>query len=171
MSGVKRITTFMTAHRDGFASLEEVADAIAAYNPLRPRPASLDGLRKNVRLHEDGRWYWHWDPEFMRIDDEPQRHVAPGRLARAAETLTIPTLIVRGRQSDMVSDAAIEDMQRLVPHAETADVSAAGHMVAGDDNDVFTARLEGFLDAVSESLGAQATQVTQSQAPSQADGA
>ncbi len=148
MTGVKRITSFMTSHRDGFASLEDVADAIAAYNPLRPRPASLDGLRKNVRLHEDGRWYWHWDPEFMRIDDEPKRHVAAGRLAAAAERLTIPTLIVRGRESDMVSDASIEDMKRLVPHAETVDVRAAGHMVAGDDNDVFTVSLESFLDSV-----------------------
>src|SRR5579871_4407004 len=32
-AGVNRIRAFMTAHLDGFASLEEVADAIAAYNP------------------------------------------------------------------------------------------------------------------------------------------
>jgi pimeloyl-ACP methyl ester carboxylesterase len=148
IAGVKRITDFMTAHRDGFATLEQVADAIAAYNPLRPRPASLDGLRKNVRQREDGRWYWHWDPEFMRIDDEPQRHVPARRLAVAARKLRLPTLIVRGGESDLVSDAAIEDMTQLVPHASTVDVRAAGHMVAGDDNDVFTADLESFLDSL-----------------------
>jgi len=144
-AGVARIRDFMTAAPDGFASLEEVADAIAAYNPLRPRPRNLDGLRKNVRQRADGRWYWHWDPAFMRIDDEPQRRIDPERLRTAAAHLTIPTLIVRGVQSDVVSDAGLADMLTLIPHAQTVDVAAAGHMVAGDDNDVFADRLEAFL--------------------------
>ncbi len=37
------------------------------------------------------------------------------------------------------------DMLRRIPAAEVADVAAAGHMVAGDDNDVFATALEGFL--------------------------
>jgi pimeloyl-ACP methyl ester carboxylesterase len=146
--GVERIRDFMAAHGDGFASLDEVADAIVAYNPVRKRPRNLDGLRKNVRQRADGRWYWHWDPAFLRIDDEPQRRTNPERLAAAAAHLTVPTLIVRGKQSDVVSDAGLADMLRLVPHAETVDVAAAGHMIAGDDNDVFTSRLETFLAGV-----------------------
>jgi pimeloyl-ACP methyl ester carboxylesterase len=143
--GVARIRDFMNAAPGGFSSLEEVADAIAAYNPLRPRPRNLDGLRKNVRQQADGRWYWHWDPAFMRIDDEPQRHIDPERLRAAAAHVTVPTLIVRGVQSDVVSDAGLTDMLELIPHAQTVDVPAAGHMVAGDDNDVFADRLEAFL--------------------------
>jgi pimeloyl-ACP methyl ester carboxylesterase len=146
--GVARIRDFMAAHGDGFASLDDVADAIVAYNPVRKRPRNLDGLRKNVRQRADGRWYWHWDPAFIRIDDEPQRRIDPNRLAAAASHLTVPTLIVRGRQSDVVSDAGLADMLRLVPHAEAVDVAAAGHMIAGDDNDVFTSRLEAFLARV-----------------------
>jgi non-heme chloroperoxidase len=146
--GVARIRRFMTAHLDGFASLEEVADAIAAYNPVRRRPRNLDGLRKNVRLGEDGRWYWHWDPEFMGIDDEPRRRVGDERLRVAASRLTIPTLVVRGAHSDVVSDAGMADMLELVPQAQVADVRAAGHMVAGDDNDVFTERLGAFLESL-----------------------
>jgi pimeloyl-ACP methyl ester carboxylesterase len=147
--GVARIRDFMAANGDGFASLDDVADAIVAYNPLRKRPRNLDGLRKNVRQRADGRWYWHWDPAFLRIDDEPQRRIDPERLAAAAAQLTVPTLIVRGKQSDVVSDAGLADMLRLVPHAEAVDVAAAGHMIAGDDNDVFTSRLEAFLARVS----------------------
>lgn len=143
--GVARIRDFMAASPDGFSSLQEVADAIAAYNPMRPRPRTLDGLRKNVRRHADGRWYWHWDPAFMRIDDEPQRRISPERLRVAASELTIPTLIVRGAQSDVVSDSGLADILRLIPHAQTVDVQAAGHMVAGDDNDVFADQLEAFL--------------------------
>ena len=61
-----RIGAFMSEHMEsGFGSLEEVADAVAAYNPHRPRPTDLSGLKKNVRQRDDGRWVWHWDPRFM----------------------------------------------------------------------------------------------------------
>ena len=147
-NGVDRILAFLAAHADGFASLEEVADAITAYNPIRRRPRSLEGLKKNVRLRPDGRWYWHWDPAFIRIADEPQRRVDPNRLRAAASHLLIPTLLVRGMHSDVVSDAGMADMMRLVQHAESVEIPAAGHMVAGDDNDVFATRLETFLSGL-----------------------
>jgi non-heme chloroperoxidase len=147
-AGVERIRDFMTARPDGYGSLEEVADAIAAYNPLRSRPRSLDGLRKNVRMGADGRWHWHWDPTFMRIDDEPQRRIDPSRLRAAAAAVSIPTLIVRGVQSDVVSNDGLADMMARIPAATSVDVAAAGHMVAGDDNDVFATALEAFLEQV-----------------------
>jgi non-heme chloroperoxidase len=143
--GVERIRDFMTARPEGFATLEEVADAVAAYNPNRPRPRNLEGLRKNVRQAEDGRWYWHWDPVFMSIPDEPQRLVRQERLKAAAKRLVAPTLIVRGMRSDIVSDEGLEDMRRRVPGARVVEVGAAGHMVAGDDNDVFAGALADFL--------------------------
>ena len=146
--GVDRIVAFMAGHLDGFSSLEEVADAITAYNPIRRRPRSLEGLKKNVRLRPDGRWYWHWDPAFIRIADEPQRRVDPNRLRAAASHLLIPTLLVRGVHADVVSDARMADMMRLVQHAESVETPAAGHMVAGDDNDVFATRLETFLSGL-----------------------
>lgn len=146
--GVKRITDFMTSVPEGYESLGAVADAIAAYNPLRPRPRNLDGLRKNVRQGDDGRWHWHWDPAFMRIDNEPQRGFDQERLAASARKIVCPTLIVRGGRSDVLSDAGIEDMVGLIPHAEVVEVAGAGHMVAGDDNDVFGNALQDFLGRI-----------------------
>jgi pimeloyl-ACP methyl ester carboxylesterase len=64
----------------------------------------------------------------------------------AARRITVPTLLVRGADSDVVSEAGAREMQELIPHAEVVEVPAAGHMIAGDDNDVFTERLSGFLD-------------------------
>jgi pimeloyl-ACP methyl ester carboxylesterase len=152
--GVMRIRDFMTAHDQGFSSLEEVADAVAAYNPVRRRPRDPEGLRKNVRQRADGRWYWHWDPAFMHMDDEPHLSVEPQRLRIAASHVTIPTLVVRGAQSDVVSDAGLADMLRLIPQAESVDVQAAAHMVAGDDNDVFADRLEAFLARLDDNADA-----------------
>jgi pimeloyl-ACP methyl ester carboxylesterase len=145
--GVARIGAFMLGHLDGFANLEEVADAVAAYNPHRPRPSDLSGLRKNVRQHDDGRWYWHWDPRFMTPGrmDEPRSIHNEARLEAAARALTLPVLLVRGRQSDVLSEAGAHHLQALVPHARSVDVAGAGHMVAGDRNDVFNDAVVGFL--------------------------
>src|SRR5215510_12408056 len=41
--GVDRIRAFMTGNPNGFATLEEAADAVAAYIPHRPRPKDLSG--------------------------------------------------------------------------------------------------------------------------------
>jgi pimeloyl-ACP methyl ester carboxylesterase len=148
--GTRRINDFMLEHAEtGFADLDEVASAVAAYNPHRPRPTNLDGLRKNVRQHEDGRWYWHWDPRMMPRDaDEPTRHIDVERLRAAARAVTVPTLLVRGRYSDVLSEQGVRDFQELVPHAEFVAVSDAGHMVAGDDNDAFANAVRVFLDAL-----------------------
>jgi len=147
-AGTDRIRGFMTAHPEGFASLDEVAEAIEAYNPVRKRRRNLDGLKKNVRLGDDGRWRWHWDPAFMAIGDEPQRFADPKRVEAAAAALTIPTMVVRGAHSDVVSDEGLAHMLALVPHAQVVEVGAAAHMVAGDDNDVFATRLGAFLDSL-----------------------
>jgi pimeloyl-ACP methyl ester carboxylesterase len=148
-AGAARIVAFMRARPEGFASLEEAADAVAAYNPHRARPATTEGLRRNLRLHEDGRWHWHWDPAFMR--QEPTRDsrlLNERRLAAAAQALTVPTLLVRGMQSDVVSTAGAAELLELVPTARVVDVRGTGHMVAGDDNDVFTQELLRFLDGL-----------------------
>src|SRR5690606_19798985 len=147
-AGIAHIQSFLTAAPDGFASLEEAAAAIAAYNPNRPRPRSTEGLRKTLRQGPDGRWRWHWDPRFLGGGSEPERELRADRLARAAERVAVPTLIVRGANSDIVSEEGLQEMLRLIPHAEVVEVAAAGHMIAGDDNDVFTARLTGFLEAL-----------------------
>ena len=63
--------TFMRQGLDGFPDLEAAADAIASYNPHRPRPKDLSGLTKNLRQRDDGRWYWHWDPRFMAPEEPP----------------------------------------------------------------------------------------------------
>ena len=148
--GTRRIGEFMREHAEtGFASLSEVADAVAAYNPHRPRPANLDGLRKNVRQRQDGRWYWHWDPRMMQRDvDEPTRRVAVERLRAAARAVTVPTLLVRGRQSDVLSPEGVRDFRELVPHAQFVAVGDAGHMVAGDDNDAFANAVRLFLNGL-----------------------
>jgi pimeloyl-ACP methyl ester carboxylesterase len=149
LSGVERILGFMTAQLDeGFASVDEAADAIASYLPHRPRPRDLSGLAKNLRRGADGRFRWHWDPAFVRGPHWAAVHPHRERLLIAAERLTVPTLLVRGRRSALVTDEAVRE---FLAHAKTArfrDVSGADHMIAGDRNDAFNACVREFLDAI-----------------------
>lgn len=146
-AGANRIMEFMKGGEDGFASLEEVADAVSAYNPHRPRPKDISGLEKNLRLGDDGRYRWHWDPDFMKVDPnhEGENFVTPTLLDDAAASLELPTLLVRGRMSDLLSEEGAKTFLEQVPHADFADVSGAGHMVAGDRNDLFSEAVLGFL--------------------------
>jgi len=145
VSGAERVRAFMMAFPDGFESLDQAADVIAAYLPHRPRPRALGGLTKSLRQGPDGRWRWHWDPRFLGGSRPPSDVANPPRLAAAARGLTVPTLLVRGRMSDVLSEDGAQHFQQLVPHARYVDVSDAGHMVAGDRNDLFTDAVLDFL--------------------------
>jgi pimeloyl-ACP methyl ester carboxylesterase len=146
--GTQTILNFMSANmEDGFASLEEAADSIATYLPHRRRPKSTDGLAKNLRLHDDGRYRWHWDPHFVTS----KKRVAarnPERMLQASRNLRLPTLLVRGRMSELVTPEAAREFLDIVPDAAFVDVSGAGHMVAGDRNDAFTVAVAEFLEAL-----------------------
>jgi non-heme chloroperoxidase len=154
IAGAERVRAFMSAFPEGFASLEEAADVVAAYLPHRPRPRALGGLTKSLRQGPDGRWRWHWDPRFLGGARPPSDVANPPRLAAAARGLTVPTLLVRGRQSDVLSEDGAEHFLRLVPHARYVDVSEAGHMVAGDRNDLFTDAVVAFLAGLSNGRAA-----------------
>lgn len=142
-AGVERVMDFLGRHRDGFDTLDQVADAVAAYLPHRPRPDNAEGLLRNLR-QRDGRWYWHWDPDLLNgLEDQPAVRIA--EMEAAAEALTIPVLLVRGGKSDVVSDEGAAAFLALAPHARLAEISAAAHTAAGDDNDAFTDAVAGFV--------------------------
>jgi len=135
-NGSARIREFMFSGLHGFGSLEEAADAVAAYLPHRTRPRSPEGLKKNLRLR-DGRWYWHWDPAFMtKPGDDPELRTE--KFEQAAADLAIPVLLIRGKLSDVVSPEGVRHFLETVPNAEFVELSDAGHTAAGDDNDAFS---------------------------------
>jgi len=143
VEGVDRIQAFMTQKPEGFDSLEEVAEAISLYQPHRTRPKDLGGLAKNVRLGSDGKYHWHWDPRIRanRLDLAKRQE----RLEACARKLTLPTLLVRGGISDVLTEEGVRAFLALCPRAEYVNIVSAGHMVAGDRNDVFGRAVTDFL--------------------------
>lgn len=141
----ERIHAFMRRSQSGFATLEEAIDYVAAYNPHRVRPVDGRGLLRNLRRKEDGRFYWHWDPAIIGNGWRSPRERSTERLLAAATLVRVPVLLVRGLQSEIVSEQGIAEFQRHLPSLEVCDVAGAGHMVAGDKNDAFNRCVIQFL--------------------------
>lgn len=147
IGGANEVIAFMESAPDGFTSLEEAADAVSAYLPHRPRPTNTNGLKRNLRLR-NGRYYWHWDPAFMQIGRDAQAKFdsqGPNPMESVARAIDIPTLLIRGSRSRIVSEASAREFLEMVPHAEFVDIAGAHHMVAGDANDAFNDAVFGFI--------------------------
>lgn len=157
--GVERILAFMSAHPDGFESLDAAADSIAAYLPHRPRKSG-DGLRSLLRSTADGRWNWHWDPRLVaELARDSEQHQSA--IADAARKVQCPLLLVSGGRSDLVTPQTVEEFLALAPHAQHVHLPDATHMVAGDDNDAFTAAVLNYLDTLPPASAAAASARTE----------
>lgn len=143
-AGMQRFLGFMTAFPDGFESLHHASEVIAAYLPHRRSRKSPEELRELLREGEDGRWRWHWDP---RLVDELARDSAQHQdaIADSARAIRCPILLISGGRSDLVSEKTVEEFKALSPHARHVHLPQATHMVAGDDNDAFSATVLEYL--------------------------
>ena len=145
--GKARIIEFMQSNLSGFANTDEAADSISAYLPHRPKPKDSSGLLRNLRLNDDGRYYWHWDPAFF-TGVNATHNDPDSRNASAAANVTIPTLLLRGEHSELVSEQAVEKLLKMIPGSKYVDISDAHHMIVGDNNDAFSGAVYEFLSEI-----------------------
>ena len=144
-AGSDRIVSFMLSGEAGFESLEDVAKSISDYLPHRQKPKDLQGLKKNLRLKEDGKYYWHWDPRFIRRRPGSRDKGYFDLQLKAAQKVVVPTLLMRGALSDVVTMEDVEYFLSGIGHAKFVEIEKAAHMIAGDRNDVFAEEAIKFL--------------------------
>jgi len=163
-AGLQRILGFMTAFPEGFASLEQAAEAIAGYLPHRAGRKSPDALRELLREGDDGRWRWHWDPRLVdELARDSERH--QDDIAAATRAVRCPLLLVSGGRSDLVSERTVADFLQLAPHARHVQLADATHMLAGEDNDRFTATVLEYLAELDRTEGTGSSAVQRAPAP------
>ena len=147
-AGSDRIVSFMLSGEAGFESLEDVAKSISDYLPHRQKPKDLQGLKKNLRLKEDGKYYWHWDPRFIRRRPGSRDKGYFDLQLKAAQKVVVPTLLMRGALSDVVTMEDVEYFLSVIGHAKFVEIEKAAHMIAGDRNDVFAEEALKFLKSL-----------------------
>jgi len=133
--GTQRIWSFLQASANGFDTIEEAADTMEHYAE-REVGRNYFRLRNSIRIGDDGRIYWRWDPKAAHED-----HLSPSgieeRLAESSAKLEIPTLLVRGTLSDLVTDECVTHFRRCQPKAEVFDIVGGGHLMKTQRLDVF----------------------------------
>ena len=76
-------------------------------------------------------------------------HLLIGSVAeRVVRFAHCPVLVLRGSQSDVLSDAGAQEVAKLIPDARLATIGAAGHHAAGDNPETTVTLVRGFLDEI-----------------------
>lgn len=145
--GVDTIRGFFQASRDGFASLDDAADALA-HHLGQPRLQDPSGLSKAMRKGQHDRLYWQWDPatvspQFLNPPSEGEA------LEEAAAIIRAPVVMVRAELSTIVTDESVALFRKLTPQLDVQLAKGVGHMFTGDRNDAFG---EALLDQLSRHM-------------------
>jgi hypothetical protein len=104
-------------------------------------------MRHRLRPTENGKYTWKFDRRFrdkesgLRIGSELSNDESWQLFRR----VSVPTLLVRGADSDVLSEEVAQRAAREMPRARLVVVPSAGHSVPGDNPDDFTAAVRDFL--------------------------
>ena len=141
--GVENIRSFIQAP-DVLDSFEAFVERAHQFNPRRSLENIRNRLTHNLKQLPDGRWTWKYDSALR----SPNRGFQGGALTNLwddVHKIKCPTLIVRGGESDILSDESAAKMQAAIAHSQLVTVPGAGHSVMGDNPAAFVAAVRGFL--------------------------
>ena len=142
-AGMERVQNFLQISMKGFDSIEEAAGVLEKYAE-RQIGHNYFRLRNSIRTEPNGRIYWRWDPEAA-TEKSLARPDIEDLLTEAAAHLKIPTLLVRGTESDLVTDDCVSHFKQTLPSAEVFNIEGGGHLMKTQDLTVFCEATIDFL--------------------------
>lgn len=147
--GVARILSYAGGPRPDAATLEEAAAQIRAVNevafPGRDAAFWTAFARKTYRPTTEGRWRLDYDPRIGEAlaKTPPAPDLAPAFASLAA----VPTLVLRGALSDLLTPPIVREMRALHPDFYYAEIPDVGHAPTLDEPESVRAIL-GLLQSV-----------------------
>jgi pimeloyl-ACP methyl ester carboxylesterase len=147
----QHITDFVNGP-PSFASLDELLERTARFNPARSRSSLRRGILHNAEQQPDGTWVWRWARHRR-----PAAPASPAPASQAADTryaplwealssITVPLLLARGMRPDSVlGDDDEREVLRRLPSAQVIHVEEAGHSLQGDTPLELAAIIEDFV--------------------------
>ncbi|MGI8926829.1 MAG: alpha/beta fold hydrolase, partial [Tepidiformaceae bacterium] len=129
---------------------EEFVEMTHRFNPRRSIENIRERMRYRLRQMDSGKWTWKFDRRFRQADNGLRigSELSNDESWQLFRRVTVPALLVRGAESDVLTPAVAERAAREMPRATLAMVPGAGHSVPGDNPDDFTAAVQGFLGDV-----------------------
>jgi len=130
-----------------FASLDELLERTARFNPARSRSSLRRGILHNAEQQPDGTWVWRWARHrHPAAPASPAAGTRYGPLWETLSSITVPLLLARGMRPDSVLDDDDErELLRRLPSAQVIHVEEAGHSLQGDTPLELAAIIEHFV--------------------------
>jgi pimeloyl-ACP methyl ester carboxylesterase len=152
----QHITDFVNGPAS-FASLDELLERTARFNPSRSRSSLRRGILHNAEQQPDGTWVWRWArhrPSAAPAGPAPVAAVPAsaaagtryGQFWEELSSITVPLLLARGMRPDSVlEDDDERELRHRLPSAQVIHVEQAGHSLQGDTPLELAAIIEGFV--------------------------
>ena len=131
------------ARNDTFASIEEAFAQARATNATPPEAHHLERVRHGLMLNADGYWTYRYDPVLR--SGAPRKFQSPEESWASVARINVPTLVVRGANSDLIARTTAEHMCATMRQAEFVEVAGAGHSVPLDKPTEFAAAVTSFF--------------------------
>lgn len=142
--GSRRIRDFVNGGAEP-ESLEAIIERALEFNPRRDPLILRRSLMHNLRQQEDGNWVWKYDRRRFQAMGGDQHTNERRSLADGLATVTCPTLVVRGGESDVFHDEDAERLAAALPDGRWVKIPHAGHTVQGDNPKDLVAAMREFL--------------------------
>ncbi len=126
---------------------EEFVEIAHRFNQRRTLENIRERMRHRLKPTENGKYTWKFDKRFR----QPESGLKIGSEAGNDDSWTlfrgvrVPTLLIRGAESDVLSQAVAERASTEMQRARLIVVPGAGHSVPGDNPDAFTDGVREFL--------------------------
>lgn len=134
-AGVGRIARFIDgAEMD---SIDDFINRALEFNPRRDPDLLRASLMHNLRRLPNGRWTWKYDRRHYsnmdRARDPKEREQFMADAWGKVPEIACPALVVRGGESDILSDEGARELVASFKAARYVVVPGAGHTVQGDN--------------------------------------
>lgn len=143
--GGERITRELQQVSEEFESFEAVVDYMGQQNRFASDRVLRRRLQYATRTLANGKVGWRYDLATIR-DQRVNGTGAPAAdLWPLLPNITCPTLIVRGKESDLLPANVAAKMIGTLPNGSVVEVERAGHMVFEDNPEGFISAIKGWL--------------------------
>ena len=142
--GAKTIRHFVTEHRE-FDDLDHFVEAVQKYDPYRSREHIERTVKYNLLRRADGKFVSKRDhgPRLSATQEHRSRH--DRFTIEDAPAMTMPTLLVRGADSNILTAESAKRFVDALPDGRLVTVAESGHNVHGQNT-------AGFVEAVTPFL-------------------